>query len=653
MSGRRIGNRYVLERQIASGGMGTIWLALDAQLQRRVALKLMAPERVAAASARQQFEQEAKAVAQLQHPHVVQVHDYGVDEGTPYIVMELLEGEDLEARLERLGPMTPAAVASLLNQVARALSAAHGAGIVHRDLKPANLFLVRNDIQEVVKVLDFGLARLKAGESAGSGDLAGTPRYMSPEQLWGERPVDHRSDLWSLGVLAYRALTGQPPFPTATFRELLSRRTLPPLRPASSVVPGLSQEVDAFFTRALQEDPAQRFQSALEMAADFAARVEQAHTTRASKILVIDDEPDVATLMKQCFRKKIRERVYEFIFATDGEDALEKLRQNPDTDVVLSDINMPRMDGLTFLARVGEVNPLVKVIIVSAYSDMNNIRVAMNRGAFDFLVKPFDFGDMENTLTKALRYVAETRQMLRSTEENQLLRMFVHGGILDRLLPLLRGPGVVFGEKAEATVAFLDIKDFTEVVRRELPEEALRRLNANFEVIVPELTRRGGVVDKYLGDAVMAVFRGPAHLGRALAACLAARQQLRTMAFRCGEQSPYAHGVCIGLDSGELISGSIGAQGMSRLDYTVIGDAANTAAHLVSQAGKDQILITDSLRQRLDASFVCVELGALNLPRHATPVRIHDVVSQGPAQDADVTLSLVEQKPAPQPERGR
>jgi class 3 adenylate cyclase len=192
----------------------------------------------------------------------------------------------------------------------------------------------------------------------------------------------------------------------------------------------------------------------------------------------------------------------------------------------------------------------------------------------------------------------------------------------------LHGPSLLTVERVEATVAFLDIKDFTEVTRHEQPEPALRRLNANFEVLIPELVARGGLVDKFLGDAVMAVFRGPEHTTRALEACLAARQQLRTMAFRHGEQSPYTHGVCIGLDSGELLSGNVGARGMGRMNYTLLGDAVNTAARLASMAGRDQALITGALHQRVEKSFECVPLGMRVLPGTSTPVALHEVVSR-------------------------
>jgi class 3 adenylate cyclase/response regulator of citrate/malate metabolism len=629
--------------------MGAIWVALDSQLQRRVALKLMASHFVASPAARYQFAQEAKAVAQLRNPHVVQIHDYGVDLDTPYIVMELLEGEDLETRLDRQGRLPLVTVAALLNQVAKALAAAHAAGIIHRDLKPANLFLARVDTEEVVKVLDFGLARLSTSGAATmdpANEVVGTPRYMSPEQLSGGAGIDHRSDLWSLAVVAYRALTGRFPFSGDVLGGLANPGALVSAESPSSTVPELGKEVDAFFKRALETEPRRRFQSASEMASAFAALLENRRASRAAKILVIDDEPDVALLMKQRFRKQIRDSVYEFVFACDGEDALEKLRQHPDTDVVLSDLNMPRMDGLTFLSRVGEVNPLVKVIIVSAYSDMTNIRVAMNRGAFDFLVKPIDFQDLEVTLAKTLQHVQTSRQMLHSMEENLLFRMFVHSGIIERALPLLRGPDVVAGERVEATVAFIDVKDFTPVTRQEQPDTAIRRLNANFEIIVPELLARGGVVDKFVGDAVMAVFREPGHLERALEACLSARNQLRAMAVRYGEQSPYVHGASIGLDSGELISGSIGAKGLGRLDYTVLGDTVNTAARLASIAEREQILIHNNLRQQVEHNFECVEAGERSLPGTKEPVVVYDVRNHKKevVSTSDTTASLLMDK---------
>ncbi|WP_426752451.1 protein kinase domain-containing protein [Myxococcus sp. Y35] len=616
-----VGDRYVLERRLAGGGMGTIWVALDPKLQRRVAIKLMASHCAPAPLARQQFEWEAQAIARLQNPHVIQVHDCDLSGQTPYIVMEWLVGEDLEALLNRRGRLSLAMVERLVTQTARALTSAHAAGVLHRDLKPANLFLARTERGEQVKVLDFGLALLMSGGAARphpEEEMAGTPRYMSPEQLRSLAPrLDHRCDLWALAVVAYRAVTGQHPFPLESLRQMRLGNVPPPPAAPSSLSPELGAEVDAFFARALDVDPSRRYQSAHELASALTHAVEAGRPARPAKVLVVDDEPDVVVLMEQSFRKQIRRNVYQFLFAADGEEALEELRQHPDVEVVLCDINMPRMDGLTFLSRVGEISALTRVVIVSAYGDMSNIRTAMNRGAFDFITKPIDFPDLEATLAKTLKHVRELRRTVRYTEENGLLRMFVPGGVLERLPPLLQGSDAMAGEWVDGTVVFIDVDAFTPVLHQQAPPESLRRLNANFEAIVPELLARGGTVDKFMGDAVMAVFRGPGHVDLALEACLAIGRQLDTLAARGGDSAPYAHGVCIGLDSGDLVAGSVGAKASGRLDYTVLGDVVNTAARLAARAGRGQVLVSQRARERVREPYALrpVEEGLFELVR--------------------------------------
>jgi eukaryotic-like serine/threonine-protein kinase len=611
MPERTIGGKYTLEREIGRGGMGSIWIAYDPQLRRRVALKLVHPDQTVGSQSRARFEREAMAVAQIQNPHVVQIHDYGIDEGAPYIVMELLSGEDLEARLSRCAKLPLAAVITIVTQAGRALSTAHAAGVIHRDLKPANIFLAQSDAEEVVKILDFGVATIDSGDVGDAaqvtrtGTLLGTPHYMSPEQARGSKLVDPRSDVWSLSVVSYRALTGELPFTGASLGDLIMRICTDPPPPPTDLASELPVEVDHFFERALAKDPAQRFQSAREMANAFAALANAGRKDKPRKILVIDDEPDMAILIQQRFREQIRRSRYEFIFAADGESGLSQLRRHGDIDIALTDINMPGMDGLTFLTHVGEVNPLVKVIMVSAYGDMLNIRQAMNRGAFDFLVKPIDFNDLEITLDKTLHHVHEVRKTIRSTEENSILRMFVNSGIIDRLLPSLRAQDAMAPEQVRATVAFIAVHGIEGVLDRMTPAAAVRTLNANFDVIAPEVNARRGVVDKFLGDALMAVFRGDDHAARALDACLAARAQLAAMAEITGEPSPYAHGVAIGVESGELISGSIGSKLLSRLDYTVLGAAVETAAFLQSIAAKDQILIGEALYQEVREVFGC------------------------------------------------
>ncbi|MDI1428020.1 protein kinase domain-containing protein [Polyangium sorediatum] len=610
MSHRLIAGKYELVRQIGRGAMGYIWEGLDLHLRRRVALKLMSPDHVASTTARTRFDREAKAIAQLRNQHVVQIYDYGIDEGSPYIVMELLEGEDFESRLERIERLPLSALVPIVTQAAIGLAAAHAKGIVHRDFKPANVFMSRGEANETVKILDFGVVSMLTSEEDATedelqlthaGSIVGTPLYMSPEQIRCGA-VDLRSDLWSLAVLAYRALTGQHPFPGQWLGMLMVRICTDPFPPPSTYLKELTPEVDRFFERALAKDPDKRFRSAREFASAFAALAEH-NQPGTAKILVVDDEPDVPHLIKQRFRQQIKKEVYTFVFATNGESALEELRKHGDIDVVLTDINMPGMDGLTFLSRVGDVNPLVRTIIVSAYGDMSNIRTAMNRGAFDFLVKPIDFKDLEVTIEKTLKHVTELRTNARSSEENSVLRMFVSPSLVDRLRSASSFGAI---DTWQGTVVFIDVAGFHASSKSQEPNERVRTLNANFEVIVPAVTNRGGVVDKFLGDAVMATFRGDHHVTRALEASLDVRMQLRTLALRAGQDSPFALGVSIGVATGDMLSGEIGSKAFGRLDYTIVGEVPRAAAMLQAAATKNQILMNRGAFDVAKDSFDCV-----------------------------------------------
>ncbi len=272
-----IAGKFRLERMIGRGGMGSVWAARHEKLAMPVALKFI-EEAADTAEMRVRFEREAKAAAQLRSPHVVQIIDHGVDGETPFIAMELLEGEDLGERLRREGRIPVHAASRILSQAAKAMRRAHEAGIVHRDLKPGNLFLARFDEDEVVKVLDFGVAKLHwtgalGGDAAPTqtGTVFGSPSYMSPEQARGARAIDHRSDLWSLAVILYRAITGTKPFQAGTIGDLVIKLCIDPLPVATRDAPDLPREVDAFFDRAFARDPDQRFQSAVEMATAFEA----------------------------------------------------------------------------------------------------------------------------------------------------------------------------------------------------------------------------------------------------------------------------------------------------------------------------------------------------------------------------------------------
>ena len=344
-----------------------------------------------------------------------------------------------------------------------------------------------------------------------------------------------------------------------------------------------------------------------------------------AKILVADDEVDLEMLIKQKFRQKIREHKYEFVFAINGNDALEKLKLHPDIDIVLSDINMPEMDGLTLLTKLNEVSPLIKAVIVSAYGDMDNIRTAMNRGAFDFLFKPVNFDDLDITVEKTIRHVAELRATLKAIKENNILKMYVDETVLNFMNRQEFESSLMVNETIEATVVFIDICSFTTISENESPDIVVKLLNSYFDVMVKEIIAQGGYVDKFIGDAVMAVFRGDFHLDRALDASLSVRREIKLLPQHADHVS-FMPQVSIGINSGEMISGNIGSGNLRRLDYTVIGDAVNTAQRLQGAAQNGQIIISETSYEKVKESFNCKKVGEVMLKNKNQPVRIYEVL---------------------------
>ena len=344
-----------------------------------------------------------------------------------------------------------------------------------------------------------------------------------------------------------------------------------------------------------------------------------------TKIMVVDDEADLEMLIKQKFRQKIREHKYEFVFAINGNDALEKLQQHADVDVVLTDINMPEMDGLTLLSKLGEQNSLLKAVIVSAYGDMDNIRTAMNRGAFDFITKPVNFEDLELTVEKTIKYVTQLRQTMQAIKENNILRMYVDETVLNFMGSREYESSLMMNETVEATVAFIDICSFTSISENESPDTVVKLLNNYFDVMVKEIIAQGGYVDKFIGDAIMAVFRGEYHLDRAIDACLAVRTQIGKLPSASNLVS-FSPKVSIGINCGEMISGNIGSANLRRLDYTVIGDAVNVAQRLQSAAGEGQVVISEEAYEKVKESFNCRKIGEASLKNKTRPVMIFEVL---------------------------
>jgi len=345
-----------------------------------------------------------------------------------------------------------------------------------------------------------------------------------------------------------------------------------------------------------------------------------------AKILVVDDEADLQLLIKQKFRRQIREQEYEFIFAENGYKALEALVEHPDVDMVLSDINMPEMDGLTLLIRLGELSPILKSVIVSAYGDMDNIRTAMNRGAFDFLTKPIDFKDLEVTMEKTLTYVAQLRETLKAVRENDILRMYVDSSVLQFMTQDTFEKSLMTSENIEATVVFMDMCGFTSISENEPADLVVKLINKYFDVMVKEIIAQGGLVDKFMGDAVMAVFRGEYHLDRAIETSLAVRNQINNFKEEPEGHSGYFPKVSIGINSGEMVSGNIGSAALKRLDYTVIGDAVNVAQRLQNAAKPGQVLLPESAYLAVKEAFNCNLVGEVVLKNKANPVKIYEVL---------------------------
>ena len=266
---------YRIIGKIGEGGMGAVYLAEHTLIGRQAAIKVLQREMSHRQDLVTRFFNEARAATAVKHPGIVEIYDFGYHtDGSAYIVMEYLEGETLAARLRRTGTQPAVRVVALGRQVAGALGAAHARGIIHRDLKPDNIFIVRDpDVAdgERTKILDFGIAKLATGDQpwiskTRTGEVMGTPAYMSPEQCKGAGNVDARTDLYALGCILFEMACGRPPFVAEGGGEVMAQHIFAPVPAPNSLAPVTSQ-LEQFLLRALAKDPAQRFQSAEEMSA--------------------------------------------------------------------------------------------------------------------------------------------------------------------------------------------------------------------------------------------------------------------------------------------------------------------------------------------------------------------------------------------------
>jgi serine/threonine-protein kinase len=265
LPGTRFG-RYDIARELGAGGMGAVYEATHIELKKRVAIKVLLPAMVQNAEARTRFLREGEAAAKIRHTHAVDVYDVGVENGMAYLVMEFLEGEDLNSVLRRDGALDFRRATSILLPVFAAMQAAHDEGVIHRDLKPANIFLSKGRRGDIVpKVLDFGISKIVTddpGEGLTStGTVLGTPYYMSPEQAHGGKAVDARSDQYSLGVIMYQCVTGRRPFQAPSMYQVLHQIVEGAFDPPRALRPELDPGLEAAILRSMRKDPAERFRS--------------------------------------------------------------------------------------------------------------------------------------------------------------------------------------------------------------------------------------------------------------------------------------------------------------------------------------------------------------------------------------------------------
>jgi serine/threonine-protein kinase len=302
MTERVIGGRYRVIRLLGEGGMGAVYEAEHTSTNRRVAVKVVSDASAKRPNVIQRFLQEAKIVGAVETQHIVQVFDAGKDEetGSPYIAMELLAGEDVSQLLRRVGPLSPDLALRIAAQTCLGLGKAHAAGVIHRDIKPANLFLTRREGGDIlVKILDFGIAKsttqTDAARITATGNVLGSPSYMSPEQIKSSKSIDARTDLWSLGAVMYEMLTGLVPYhQVETVHQLIMVICTQPPPPLQDLAPWVPAEVTGAVEAAMRHDLDRRFPSAIAMH-DFLSRLLPAGSSTIHESMLVPVDPRLRT----------------------------------------------------------------------------------------------------------------------------------------------------------------------------------------------------------------------------------------------------------------------------------------------------------------------------------------------------------------------
>ena len=369
---------------------------------------------------------------------------------------------------------------------------------------------------------------------------------------------------------------------------------------------------------------------------------------QALHILFVDDEPDLVPLIRQTFRQQVRAGEIVLSFAADGVEALEYFEAHPEVEVVVTDINMPRMDGLTLLSRLAEVGRLTKTVVVTAYSDMENIRTAMNRGAFDFLTKPINMEDLRITLGQALEAVERDREATR-----------VHATIIrylsDKIAAAVLSDPDAFsgGQKREVSVLMSDISGFSQLAERLDPQRVVELLNVYLTVMTDVIDEHDGAIDEFIGDAILVIFGAPIpdadHARHAVACAVAMQQQMTEVNRRLAEKDLPALEMTVAVNTGEVVVGTIGSE--KRAKYGVVGSPVNLTSRIQTLAAPGEALVSDPTYTATGGAGGPVRLREtryVELKGFAEPVAIHCVAGidgQDVPDDDDLFAELSEEAP--------
>src|SRR3984893_11278459 len=347
-------------------------------------------------------------------------------------------------------------------------------------------------------------------------------------------------------------------------------------------------------------------------------------------ILVVDDEPDLEALILQKFRHQIQNGTVKFLFAREGVEALAALNANGGIDLVVTDINMPKMDGLSLLQKLQENEQRVSTIVVSAYGDMANIRTAMNRGAFDFLTKPIDLADLETTIAKTIRHV----EVLREARERQAEAERRYGRLRRFLAPQVADLIISSGtekelesRRREITALFCDLRGFTGFSERSDPEDVMALLREYHTAVGKIIFEHSGTIERFTGDGVMVIFNDPVPLPNPALTAVQMALEMRAAVGTLMEKwrrSGHELGFGIGISHGYATIGTIGFEG--RFDYSAIGTVSNVASRLCDEAQSGQILISPRVLVAVE-DFVTIEpVGELTLKDISRPIVVHNVI---------------------------